>query len=106
VAFLSALHPETVLTIKPLRWSVARPCDAASCHVRRTKNSHSRDRLYIREFGNRCVEVDAISANVIRQRVRDAILIHIDQREWAFLLAQEEREKVGVFDLVRRLAVA
>jgi len=57
-----------------------------------------------RVFGlDRCVEVDAIPAKEIRHRIETAILAHVDQREWAFLQVQEEREKRNVFDLVKRL---
>jgi hypothetical protein len=61
---------------------------------------------YIRTHGDRCVEVDAIPSSVIRRRVQDAILSHIDQREWQFLLDQEEREKADVLTLVKRLGAA
>jgi hypothetical protein len=40
-------------------------------------------RRYIAAFGNRCVEVDALEPNEVRQLVKSAIEAHIDQAEWA-----------------------
>ncbi len=58
---------------------------------------------YHRQYGDRCVEVDAIPAPEIRERVREAIESHINQREWKFLKAQEAREKQNVFHLVKQI---
>jgi hypothetical protein len=58
---------------------------------------------YVDRFGDRCVEVDALPATVVRDRVRQAIESHIDQREWALLKAQEERERSDVLKMVRAL---
>ncbi len=58
---------------------------------------------YLDEYGDRCVEVDAIPAPIIRDKIERRILVHVEQGEWAFLQAQEEREKHNVFDLVKRL---
>jgi hypothetical protein len=41
--------------------------------------------------------------SLMRARTETAILAHVDQREWALLQAQEEREKRNVFDLIKRL---
>ncbi len=60
-------------------------------------------RPYLEKHGDRCVEVDAIPAPEIRDRVRAAIESHIDSGEWAFLKEQEAREKDNVFHLVKRL---
>jgi hypothetical protein len=48
---------------------------------------------YLAEYGDRCVEVDAISPKEIRCRVREAIESHIDQAEWEKLKATEELER-------------
>jgi hypothetical protein len=48
---------------------------------------------YLDEYGDRCVEVDAISPDEIRRRVREAIESHIDQAEWEKLKATEELER-------------
>lgn len=60
-------------------------------------------RPYLSRYGDRCVEVDAIPAPEIRDRVEAAIESHIDQREWQLLKDQEAREKDSVFHLVKRL---
>lgn len=51
---------------------------------------------YVAEFGDRCVEVDAIPASEIRRRIESAIMSHINQREWQFLQEQEAREKAAI----------
>jgi len=58
---------------------------------------------YLEQYGDRCVEVDAIPAREIRQRVKDSIESHIDQRKWQFLKEQEQREKQDVLAMVRNL---
>jgi hypothetical protein len=65
--------------------------------------SRAKWRPYVQRYGDRCVEVDAIPANEIRDRVKTAIEKHIDQREWKFLQDQEVREKADVLTLVRSL---
>jgi hypothetical protein len=62
--------------------------------------SGERRRRYIRSFGNRCVEVDALEPNEIRELVKAAIEAHIDQDEWQTLLETERLEKQTVRDLV------
>jgi hypothetical protein len=71
--------------------------------VKRNSKGKGKWRYYLAEFGDRCVEVDAIPAPEIRDRVRQAIESHIDQREWEFLKEQEEREKQDVIALIRNL---
>lgn len=66
-------------------------------------DAQSKWRPYLERYGDRCVEVDAIAAPEIRDRVREAIESHIDAGEWAFLKAQEARERESVFHLVTRL---
>jgi hypothetical protein len=48
---------------------------------------------YLTRYGDRCVEVDAIPSQEIRDRVKAAILNHVDDGEWQFLQEQEERER-------------
>lgn len=56
----------------------------------------TKHRDYLQEFGNRCVEVDALHPNIIRERVRAAIESHIDQPAWQRLQAVEEMERETV----------
>jgi hypothetical protein len=58
---------------------------------------------HLDRFGDRCVEVDAIPAQVIRTRVQEAIIAHIDKHEWEFLQEQEKREKTNIVDLCKRI---
>jgi hypothetical protein len=48
---------------------------------------------YIEEFGDRCVEADAISPIEIRRRVQEAIQRHIDQDRWDVMVKIEEEER-------------
>jgi hypothetical protein len=60
---------------------------------RNMKAWHTRNDPYIARYGDRCVEVDALSPDVARQLVKDAIESHIDRREWDKLKQVEELEK-------------
>jgi len=67
--------------------------------VKNTVSGHRRQR-YIRSFGNRCVEVDALEPNEIRTLVKAAIEGHIDEVEWRALQETERLEKQTVRQLV------
>lgn len=58
---------------------------------------------YIERYGDRCVEVDAISANEIRDRVESAILRHVDQDEWQTLKLIEAEEKKDLLSQIKIL---
>jgi len=59
---------------------------------------------YLRHHSDRCVEVDAIPAKEIRERLRAVILSHIDAQQWEALQATErvERETVKRFALAQK----
>jgi len=48
---------------------------------------------YLDQYGDRCVEVDAISPDEIRDRVRHSIESHINPYEWQALKNVEQQEK-------------
>jgi hypothetical protein len=54
---------------------------------------------YVARFGNRCVEVDAIPAREIRDRVRQAIESHIDQQAWERLKVVEAAERESIANI-------
>jgi hypothetical protein len=60
----------------------------------------SRWRSYIKAYGDRCVEVDALEPNEIRALVKTAIEGHIDEVEWRALQETERLEKESIRDLV------
>ena len=62
--------------------------------------SGQRRQRYIRSFGNRCVEVDALEPNEVRALVKAAIGGHIDEVEWRALQETERLEKESIRDLV------
>ena len=61
---------------------------------------------YLQLYGDRCVEVDAIPANEIRDRVEAAILDHVDQQEWETLKLIEAEEKKNLLAKIRTLSEA
>jgi hypothetical protein len=48
---------------------------------------------YIDQYGDRCVELDALDPEETRRRVRDAIEQHIDQYEWDAMQRTEKLER-------------
>jgi hypothetical protein len=58
---------------------------------------------YLRKYGDRCIEVDAIPSSEIRKRVEETILSHIDEEEWKALKKVEEEEKKTVRDTFEKL---
>jgi len=71
--------------------------------VKKNPKSPEAWRPYLLEFGDRCVEVDAIPAADIRDRVEDAILSHVDQHEWKTLQLIEAEEKKNLLSKIRTL---
>jgi hypothetical protein len=55
---------------------------------------------YVKQFGDRCVEVDAINPGDIRNRLKAAIESHIDMAEWERLRQIEELERQSVKQFV------
>jgi hypothetical protein len=55
---------------------------------------------YVNQFGDRCVEVDAINPGDIRDRLKAAIESHIDMAEWERLRQIEELERQSVQQFV------
>jgi hypothetical protein len=51
---------------------------------------------YLARYGDRCVEVDAISPDVVRARIRESIESHIDRGAWESLKAVESLERDSV----------
>lgn len=58
---------------------------------------------YLERYGDRCVEVDAIPASEIRDRVRSAIMEHVNQHEWQTLQIVEAEEKKDLLTRIREL---
>jgi len=44
-------------------------------------------------FGNKCIEIDALTPGEIRQRLKESINSHIDQAQWQKLQAVERLER-------------
>jgi hypothetical protein len=61
-------------------------------------------RDYLKIHGDRCVEVDALDPNVIRQRIRKAIEQHVDPHEWQKLQHVEELERQTLRETLVKIA--
>ena len=57
-----------------------------------SKSADARFAWYVGEFGRRCWELDAMSPPLRRQRVRDAILAHVDGDFWNHAITVENTE--------------
>ena len=63
----------------------------------------TRNGAYLEKYGDRCVEIDALEPDVIRQRMRAVIESHIDQAEWRRLQLNETLEKESLRTIVASL---
>ncbi len=67
------------------------------------KKSDTRYRKFVKAHGERCAEVEAIPANVLRQLVREAIESHIPQRHWKRLKKIEAAEQAAWNEFMDKL---
>lgn len=57
------------------------------------KRKDTRYRKFVKQYGPRCAEVEAVPADELREMVRKAIETHIPQAQWSRLKKIEEQEK-------------
>jgi hypothetical protein len=76
--------------------------DAFNLPPLRIKTSDTRAAAFRREFGNRCVELDALPPEELRSRVRQAIERHIEGEAWERALAIERAERESIQSIVER----
>lgn len=60
------------------------------------KAGDGQGRRYIAKYGDRCVEVDALSANTVRERLQNEILANIDADAWQRLQEVEAVERESI----------
>jgi hypothetical protein len=72
----------------------------------RPKALDKRARAFIKDYGTRCAELDALPATELRQRVRDAIGGHIPRDRWEQLQAIERRERESFTKALNKIKVA
>jgi len=60
------------------------------------KQGDKQGKKYIAEYGDRCVEVDALSANIVRERLESEVLEHIDREAWERLQEVEVAERESI----------
>ena len=68
------------------------------------KKSDTRYEGFVKAHGERCAEVEAVPANVLRQLVREAIESHIPQESWTRLKNIETAERDTWHDLMDTLS--
>jgi hypothetical protein len=66
------------------------------------KPSDSRTAGFLRKFGSRCVELDALPPDELRRRVRATIGGHIEWEAWGRMLIVENAEKKSIENFVHR----
>jgi hypothetical protein len=57
------------------------------------KRSDTRYSWYVRHYGSRCWEVDALNPNILRSRVEAVVLAHIEPESWARYGLGEQAEQ-------------
>ncbi len=57
------------------------------------KQSDTRTKKFVKKYGSRCAEIDALDPHEVRRRVRDAIESHIPTDQWNGLKAVEAIER-------------
>jgi hypothetical protein len=60
------------------------------------KKKDSRYRWFVRNYGDWCWELDALSPNALRSRVKDAILSELDQEAWDRYVQAERVEQEAI----------
>ncbi|TDY26125.1 hypothetical protein B0G81_6630 [Paraburkholderia sp. BL6665CI2N2] len=66
--------------------------DALPYFLAETKKSDARYRWFIRKYGEKCWEVDAMNSNDLRRRVRNSIVQHLDIDAWNHMVEIERVE--------------
>jgi hypothetical protein len=80
--------------------------DLTGFPVRMATKAHgwrTRCQRYIAEHGDKCIEIDALPPNEIRQRLRQTIESHIDQAEWQRLKKNEALEREAITTIFSKL---
>lgn len=67
-----------------------------------TKRKDPRYRWFVDNYGHTCWELDALSPNILRDRVRVAILAELDLPAWDRYVEAERLERASIVGAVRR----
>jgi hypothetical protein len=68
------------------------------------KNSDSRAAGFVKQYGNECVELDALPPLELRRRISEAVKSHIDDDLWTAAKAIETAEKLRIHDAVNQVS--
>jgi hypothetical protein len=66
----------------------------------------ARAREFVRRYGSKCAELDAIPANAVRALVQEAVERHIEPRRLRLLKTIEEQERNGLYERLGGVALA
>ena len=72
--------------------------------TQRVKDDDTRTRGFRARHGDRCVELDALPPDVLRQRIEGCITRHVDIERWEALRRVEEAERETIRKVLRNLA--
>jgi hypothetical protein len=72
----------------------------------RDKIADSRYRWFVRNYGDRCWELDAMNPNDLRERLRNAIISRIDMAAWEHCKTVEKAERESLNRFVKRWSKA
>jgi hypothetical protein len=69
----------------------------------RVKMTDSRAKTFKRQYGSKCVELDALPPTELRRRIKDAVECLIDWDVWNRAITVEEAEKTSIEQIVNRI---
>jgi hypothetical protein len=75
-------------------------CDELPSFFAETKQGDPRYRWYVKHYGHRCWELDALNPNVLRDRVDASIREYIDWDAWDRCKKVEEVERASILEVV------
>jgi hypothetical protein len=64
------------------------------------KKKDTRYGWFVRHYGHRCWELDALDPNALRERLKAAILQHIEPVAWARCKTAEKAERESIQDVI------
>ena len=70
------------------------------------KKTDKRYKWFVAEHGQKCIELDALNPNVLRERVNNAIRSYVDMESWARMVMVEEAEKESMRDFLTKWRAA
>lgn len=70
------------------------------------KKTDKRYKWFVAEHGHKCIELDALNPNTLRERVNSAIRGYVDMESWSRMVMVEEAEKESMRDFLTKWRAA